>query len=613
MIFYSSRTGTTLAYAEAMLSELSHKYTHNTWNFGVILGDNTLPHHCRVRINGEPVDESQFKKFSHDYEIEVKARLSHTSASLNRAIDGLDAMLVNVALRIFDKQNVTTIAVSVASSSDKTGKSSSNSNNKEHIKDSEPTLDTVWSIERLIVELYQPKTVICGFEPLPTYEESLPDSWRSGLIYLMRHSIHVISAAQPNLVRIQLHSLAKAFGVTIELSQTLLSIPACKDTKLGIFGSKQHHYAALALSACQAWAYKHKLLRTRTQKQSFGSYSTSGTMSPMRTGTKQVPQSPFVTQIQNGLRDTPSWMLRGLGMARSTGQFYTAPTDEQSQANWHFSWAVTPGDFSQTGEWFNNIISGSDSPRILLIHLPESFIKTVRFRRESDGQWQESDYRDMLGALYAPLREVQWTCCVFAADILNESHVIESSVPPVLSQYVLREFWTQLSGVHTDQVFIAPSLGSALRLIESKCATRMVTTGGRIPVGSSPKAGSPGLGSRSMFFEPSRASPTLKPTQLLRPSPSSSNLLANSSRGGRTFSKAAMKSSASIDNFSEGRRKMSFGLGNDSTASLPTRTPRINAPLPPPPASAIHHSNMDILVTGSRSFIQSTLEITQKQ
>ncbi|KAJ1755522.1 hypothetical protein LPJ58_004175, partial [Coemansia sp. RSA 1591] len=135
MVFYSSRTGTTLAYAEAMLSELSHKYTHNTWNFGVILGDNTLPHHCRVRINGEPVDESQFKKFSHDYEIEVKARFSHTSASLNRAIDGLDAMLVNVALRIFDKQNVTTIAVSVASSSDKTGKSSSNSNNKEHIKD----------------------------------------------------------------------------------------------------------------------------------------------------------------------------------------------------------------------------------------------------------------------------------------------------------------------------------------------------------------------------------------------------------------------------------------------------------------------------------------------
>ncbi|KAJ2354403.1 hypothetical protein GGF43_003261 [Coemansia sp. RSA 2618] len=617
MVFYSSRSGTTLAYVEAMLSELAHKYPQNIWNYGVILSDSNLPLHCRVRINSEPVDSSLFKKCSHDYEIEVKARFGQAEASPSLAAGGLDAMLVNVALRIFEKQNVTTIAVSVAAGFDKAAESS-NSSDKGHVKDTELPPDKAWSIERLIVELFRPKAVICGFEPLPTYVEHLPASWRSGLIYLMRHPVHVISATQPKTVRIQLHNLAKAFGVTIELSQALASVPACKDMRLGIFGADQHHYAALALSACQAWAYKHGLLRARAHNHSLGSYSASAALSPMRTASKQAPQSPFVTQIQSGLRDTPPWMLRGLCAASSPGLFYTAPTDDRSQANWHFSWAETPDDFSRTGDWFSGICShGSTSPQLLLIHLPESFIKTVRFQRESDGQWMASDYREMLRSLYMPLRGVSWACCVFAADIMYESNVIESSVPPVLSQYVLREFWTQLSGMHTDQIFIAPSLASALRLIESKCATHMVMGNDKFaPSAEPPKAASPGLGSRSMFFEPtpaSRASPTLKPTQLLRPSPSSSNLLSNGTRAGRAFSKSAMKSTTSIDNLSDGRPKLSFGLKNDSTASLPLRTPRTNAPLPPLPAAAIHQSNMDILVTGSRSFIQSTLFIAQQK
>ncbi|KAJ1848920.1 hypothetical protein LPJ70_000770, partial [Coemansia sp. RSA 2708] len=468
MVFYSSRSGTTLAYVEAMLSELVHRYPQRIWNYGMVVSDSSLPLHHRIRINGEPVDSSLLKQCSHDYEMEIKARFGHADTTP-------DAMLANVALRIFEKENVSTIAVSVASPMYSTN-ADSPTTSPARTNEPEPASNAPWSIERLIVELFRPKSVICGFEPLPAYMEHLPEGWRSGLVYLMRHPVHVISAAQPRLVRIQLHSLVKAFGVTIELSQTLTSIPACKDAKLGIFGADQHHYAALALSACQTWAYKHGLLRARTHNQSLGSYSTSAAMSPIRAATKQVPPSPFQTQIQSSLRDTPPWMLRGLSTASSSGLFYTAPVDGRSQANWHFSWAETPADFARAGEWFSSVSQHSASPRILLIHLPESFIKTVQYSRESDGQRQEADYREMLHSLYLPLRGMSWACCVFAADILHESHVIESSVPPVLSQYVLREFWTQLSGVHTDQVFIAPSLASALRLIESKCATHMVTS-----------------------------------------------------------------------------------------------------------------------------------------
>ncbi|KAJ2159264.1 hypothetical protein GGF46_003148 [Coemansia sp. RSA 552] len=607
MLVYGASSGTTVAYIESVFRELSLKASQRMWNYGVVIGDSSVPLRNRIRVNSEPVESELFKECSAACADEAESSSSSSNGAGEReqapplGPGTVDAMLTNIALRAFDKENVTTAIIALACRPEDLDNAAG-----------EGSSDMLWSVERLVLELFQPKMVICCLEAMPVYAERLPSHWHRGLAYLARQPVHVISSVQPKPVRVQLEQLEATCGIAIETPQPLMVVPACKDLRLGIFGPDQHQYAALALAACQAWAQRHGLLRSRT-------HSPPIAHSPVSTPGRQTPQSTLQIHAQAALRDAPPWMLRGLSAARCPGYFYTAPMGDKSQANWHYCWAETPGDFARTGAWFNSVCqNNSANPRILLIHFPESFVKTVQYRREADGKLVAADYRELLQSLYPPLRDIAWTCCVFAADILHESHVIESNVPPVLSQYVLREFWAQLTGLRTDQIFIAPSLLSARRLIESKCATHLVSMSGKtagVPPGTteSPSAPSLDLGSQSMIFEPSSVP---KPAQLLRSSPSASNLHAPSPRPSRPFTKsAAMRSSTSIDNLTEGRGKQLPGLGgpgNESTASLPLRTPRKNAPLPPPPASAIHYSNVDILVTGSRSFVQSTLFIAQQ-
>ncbi|KAJ2808722.1 hypothetical protein H4R20_000698 [Coemansia guatemalensis] len=622
VFIHSTRTGTALTYIESMLKELSGKHAQLAWSFGVILSDSSMSFRSRIRIDGEVVDNDLFEMCSRNYKLEVKARFSSPDPSTPSVTNSLDAVLVNVALRIFEKLNITTIAICMACPDSEAGthKVSSESSERNGEVDSGKSVDpqnTGWSVERLVVELYRPNTLICGLEPLPSYIEHLPESWHKSLMYLMRHQAHVISSVQPKQVRMELHSLAKAFGVTIELAQSLDMVPACKDLTLGVFGPEQHHFAALALAACQVWAYRHGLLRIRAQNQSLGMNGMSMVYGLMRTSPKQAPQSPFQVHIQSSLRSTPPWMIRGLCGAQYPGFLYSQPTSEHALANWHYSWAETPDDFSRTGTWFNSVCQkNSLNWRILLIHLPESFIETARYRREADGKWQVADYRKILWSLFLPLRSVSWTCCVFVADIMGESNVIKTNVPPALTQHVLREFWTQLTGLRPDQILIAPSLASAQQLIASKCAThQVISSDGPIAQRRDtdpPRPVSPELGSRSMYFEPSAAQ---KPPHPLKQSPSSSNIAAPTTRPLRAFSRsAAMKSSTSFENYSESRRKMSFGfgggIGNASTSSLPLKTLRLNAALPPPPSTSTPSPthNTDVLVTGSKYFIQATLQ-----
>ncbi|KAJ2081387.1 hypothetical protein H4R24_002373 [Coemansia sp. RSA 988] len=626
VLIQSTRTGTALTYIESMLKELSGKQTQLAWSFGVILSDSSMSFRSRIRIDGETVDNDLFELCSRNYKLEVKARFSSADPSTPSVTNSLDAVLVNVALRIFEKLNITTIVVCMAwpDSGAGTYKETGGCGERSSEVDSDESSDSQnagWSVERLVVELYRPNTLICGLEPLPSYTEHLPESWHKSLMYLMRHKAHVISSAQPNQVRMELHSLAKIFGVTIELAQSLEMVPACKDLTLGVFGPEQHHFAALALAACQVWAYRHGILRIRAQNHSIGTSGMAMTYGLMRTSPKQAPQSPFQAHIQSSLRSTPPWMLRGLCSAQCPGFLYTPPSSEHALANWHYSWAETPDDFSRAGIWFKDVCEKSSSNwRVLLIHLPETFIETTRYQRDADGKWQVSDYREMLWSLFLPLRSISWSFCIFVADIMGESNVTKPNVPPTLTQHVLREFWTQITGIRPDQILVAPSLTSALQLIASKCATHQaISSDGPIVQKrdtDSPRPVSPELGSRSMYFEPSAAQ---KSSHQPRQSPPNTNLATPTTRPLRAFSRsAAMKSSTSFEHYSESRRKMSFGFGssagNASTSSLPLKTLRLNAALPHPPSanSLTPMHNTDVLVTGSKYFIQSTLLIPHK-
>ncbi|KAJ2855738.1 hypothetical protein GGI22_004028 [Coemansia erecta] len=618
--------GTTLSYIESTLKQLSLKgSTQDKWSYGVIVGDDSMQPYNRIRVNGEAVDSHRYAQLS----TEFLQRAGVDKGHLRRLSedDRVNVTLTSVALQIFEQENVNAIAVSIpcppgapatatSSNQDPCTNAGSDSATTETDKIGDPHQEA-GAIEKLVVEEFCPKHIICGFEPLPAYCDIFPEPWRRSLTYLMRRPTHVISSLQPRLVRMQLHGLAKIFGVTIELTQPLTALPACKDIQLGIYGQDQQQYAALALALCQAWAFKHGLLRSRAHAQGTSQYVAAIALSPLRPSSKLAPPSPYQTHIQAMLRDTPQWMLRGLSNASIPGQFYTPPSRPTSQANWHYSWAETPSEFSRTGSWFSETCKRTPSnPRILLIHLPESFIEMVQHRDEETGQWMASDYRGMLQSLYLPLRRIEWTCCVFAANILHESNVMESSVPPVLSQYVLRDLWAQLSGLRIDQIFIAPSLVSALQHVASRFA--MKQTGHA----EAAAAMSPVIGSRSAIFEPPG---TPKQPQLLRPSPSASNLLASATtRPARAFSRTvALKGTTSFENIREGRRKLSFGFGgsagNESTASLPTRAaPLPSLPLevttPSTPASTPTPSgpNIDILVTGSKSFVLSTISAAQQ-
>ncbi|KAJ2037423.1 hypothetical protein H4S03_002983 [Coemansia sp. S3946] len=607
-----------------MLKQLASRYPEHTLNYGVVLRDHTLHPRDRIRINGSPVDSSVFELCSSECRKRLEIEGSRISQPGCSFVEKLDTMVVNIALRIFNHQNVTAIAIAMPHPPAIPAQAPTTASAAE----SSPDVAT-WYMEQLVMEIFCPKIVICGFEPLPSYTESLPEEWRKSLIYLMRRPVHVISASQPKLVRVQLHSLAKIFGITIELAQALSAFPACRDIQLGIFGPDQHQYAKLALAISQTWAFRHGLLRSRSQNQVGGEYTAAMALSPVRdAAAKPMPPSPYQTQIQTMLRDTSSWMLRGLANACNPGFFYSVSGESKHRPSWHYSWADTPSDFGRTGAWFNGVCQSAPTKhRLLLIHLPESFLSAVRYQHESDGTWLKCDYRELLKSLYVPLRNVAWSSCVFAADALNESNVIDSCVPPTLAQYALRDYWAQLTGLSTDQIHIAPSLTCALKLITAKCAVMPQTESSSRQAYTNSSRSDPPSSMLPSFFSTRNgtllesASPTLRPSQLVQPSPSGgSSMLLSHSRPSLALSRSAVvKPTTSADNLREIRRKLSFGIssgnsgsyGTDLTASLPFRSPRQLLPLPAISDLPVTPP-FDILVTGSKSFVRTTLSVTQR-
>ncbi|KAJ2492983.1 hypothetical protein IWW37_000987 [Coemansia sp. RSA 2050] len=625
---YCHSSGSTLLYLESMLKQLASRYPENTLNYGVVLRDHTLHPRDRIRVNGNPVDSSAFELCSSECRKKLETEGLQICQPGCSFVEKLDTMVVCIALHIFNRLNITAIAISIPHPPVLPAQAH---NAAAAAAASESSSDTATlCMEQLVIGIFCPKIVICGFEPLPSYADSLPEEWRKSLVYLMSRPVHVISASQPKPVRVQLLSLTKIFGLTIELAQALTAFPACKDIRLGIFGPDQHQYAKLALAISQTWAFRHGLLRSRSQNQAGGEYTAAMALSPIRDATaKPVPPSPYQTQIQSMLRDTSSWMLRGLTNACYPGFFHSVSGESAHRPSWHYSWADTPSDFARTGAWFNGVCQSAPTRhRMLLIHLPESFLSAVRYQLESDGTWLKCDYRELLKALYIPLRSVAWSSCVFAADTLNESNVIDSCVPPTLAQYALRDYWAQLTGLCADQIHIAPSLACAVKIITAKCVViPQAEPSSRQAYYANGSRSDPHSSMLPSYFSPRNgtllesASPTLQPSQLVQPSPSSStNMLLSRSRPSLALTRSvAIKPATSAENLRDVRRKLSFGIGSsntgsygaDLTASLPFRSPRQLLPLPTISDLPVTPP-FDILVTGSKSFVRSTLSITQR-
>ncbi|KAJ2639810.1 hypothetical protein GGF44_002638, partial [Coemansia sp. RSA 1694] len=254
---YCHSSGTTLLYLESMLKQLASRYPEHTLNYGVVLRDHTLYPRDRIRVNGSPVDSSIFEQCSSECRQKLEAEGSRISQLGCSFVERLDTMVVSIALRIFDRQNVTAIAMAMPHPPATPGAAAPTPTPSGADTSSPATAATSWYMEQLVMEVFGPKIVICGFEPLSGYAESIPEEWQKSLVYLMRRPVHVISASQPKLVRVQLHSLAMLFGITIELAQALTAFPACRDLQLGIFGPDQHQYAKLALAISQTWAFRH--------------------------------------------------------------------------------------------------------------------------------------------------------------------------------------------------------------------------------------------------------------------------------------------------------------------------------------------------------------------
>ncbi|KAJ1734677.1 hypothetical protein LPJ61_000952 [Coemansia biformis] len=622
VIVYSTRAGTTLAYIESMLTELSRRHPHRAWSYGVVLGENGGGMRGRVRVNGSPVDGSLLDQCCRDCELEISARFGPGAAAAHPGAGDADAMLVNVALRVFEKLNVTTVALA-ASHPGHTSEAPADAD--EHSTGGVPGATppagpqgAPWSVERLVMELHRPKVVVCGLEPLPAYLARLPEDWRKGLIYLTRHPVHIVSSAQPGAVRTQLHGLATVFGVAIECAPPLEDVPACVGLAPGIFGPEQGLFAALALAACQAWACQHGLPLPLAFDRAARAASTCAVHSPVRAPARQATNKSPQMEAGGPLHDAPQWMVHGLSAARCPGTFYTLPADDAGGAEWHYGWAETPSEYRRVGAWFGDACKENGaSMRMLLIHLPQPVIARFRYLQEADGTWQSADYRELLLSLHHPLRSAPWTFCVFTADLCCESRGTECHVPSALPQYIPREFWADVAGLRADQIAIVPSLAGALQLIDARCRTHQPVPGDRpgpsqlsvdSPATPSPVASPPGAAPIDAALEPA-AAPALRPIHLIWPSSSVSNLaLPQSARSPRVFGKsAAAASTTSIDRLVEARGRTPGAFGSMSAASLPLRAHRTNAPLPALPAAAQPRPATAILVVGSRSFVQSAL------
>lgn len=585
---YCQNTGTTLDYLQSMMQQLLRGQYPNkqALSYGMILPGYSLRPRDRIHINGQPVDSDVFDRCS----LQCKERLDTYGISISSPSwpvnERLDAVVVSIALYVFKYYNVSTICVALPLTQEiPVSNAPSLLTEAAQLPDSPET--TTWYAERLVVDNFQPKTIVCGVEPLPAYTSSLSEEWRRSLIYLMQQqNTRIISSTQPRPVRMQLYSLAKIFDLSVDMAQSLSAYPACKGLQLGIYGPEQHHFAKLALAISQFWAAHNGLVNS--------SYYSSSPLSNSQNSTQGIPRS------------VPLWMVRGIADAHSNGLFHTIYADFSTSSNWHYSWAETPGDFGRAGMWFNTVCQKTPpSQKILLIHLPESFLSTVRYQDEEDGTWRGCDYRELLRQLYIPIRGIELTGCVFAADILNETNVIDSNVPPTLPQYALRDYWSQITGMNTEQISIAPSLASALKTIATSC--NMLSIGDTLEaVPESPVVMSPLVQHGKSYFEPSCATGSLSPISQFNNSVDSQTTITSNS---------TLKNATSVDNLRELRRKVSHGVinvGSVSTISLPSRVHQrqgLPQSLLTPPSSG---AKLDILVTGSRSFVHSTLSVAHR-
>ncbi|KAI8320436.1 hypothetical protein GQ54DRAFT_213467 [Martensiomyces pterosporus] len=621
---YSGPAGTTMVYLESMLSQLVRQQPNHTLHYGMILDSHSLHPRERIRVDGETVDSSLFEECSRECLELLKQGRGGLHQSYGRnAQERLDMLLIEIAMKVFERRNVTTIAVSIpqpaVSAIELMGLLPSAYGSTSTTQDW-ANKGTRRFTEQIVMEAFKPSTVTCGFEPLPAYSEQLPDEWRRRLIYLMRQPIQIISSSQPKIVRLQLQSIARIFGIAVEFAPSLSVFPECTNIQMGIFGPSQHRFAKLALAMCQSWAYRTGIIKhpgassdTRERMASPAHRSPGrGPASPRHTQHRQhQPPTPTSTLLQVPPRNPPSWMIHGLTEARCPGRFYSSAGGTRVLANWHYNWAEMPDDFARTGTWFNAVCQRSSSnSRILLIHLPESFIASVRYRGEADGKWQTSDYRELLRSLYMPMRNIAWSYCVFAADMLYESNIIDSNVPPALSQHVLRDYWAQISGLHADQIHIAPSLAGALRFISSKCPSQSAASPSRSQHSASSQSTSPPHSYQSTH---AHVSPTLKASHSPLPSPASTSTASSrrpsvlASSLGLSGKSMGKNQTISIENLRSRRRKFSVALNiqaNETSASLPARIRKQETEAAAPRA--------DILVTGSKSFVQSTILVTHR-
>ncbi|KAJ1937940.1 hypothetical protein FBU59_004602, partial [Linderina macrospora] len=456
---------------DSMLAQLRASHPGAAPNYGIILDDHALHPRERITVCGEPVDSVLFNNTVKEVLEEIQSRQPQRAraATQKSATEKLDDLLVDIALRVFEKQHVTLVAIAVSEPAPTPVDAMGLLPSAYKPKDRKQHDDTNF-LEHKVMAKFKPETILCGFESLPGYAEQLPSNWRARLMYMLRHPIQIVSSSQPRIVRMQLNSVAQIFSIPVVFAPSLSTMAACKGIQLGVFGPGQNRSAKLALALCQAWTEecglaKHHPITQGIERAEKKIPSTITLRAPLRR-----PSVTAAGPISLTVHTAP-WMIRGLVSAQCPGRFYSVVGKTRIAASWHFNAAETPADYSHTGEWFASL--KASSPRVLLIHLPDSFISSVRYRSESTGNWLTADYRDLLRNLHRPLRKQAWSHCIFATNALYESNVIDSNVPPELSQHVLRDYWTELTGMAQEQIYIAPSLASALKFIAARFSPQM--------------------------------------------------------------------------------------------------------------------------------------------
>ncbi|KAJ2009323.1 hypothetical protein GGI04_000572, partial [Coemansia thaxteri] len=96
-----------------MLKQLALRYPERTLNYGVIMQNPALHPRDRIRVNSAPVHSGLFELCSRECKQDLDLDESRIHQSGRSFKEKLDTLVTCIALRIFDRENVSTIAIAM--------------------------------------------------------------------------------------------------------------------------------------------------------------------------------------------------------------------------------------------------------------------------------------------------------------------------------------------------------------------------------------------------------------------------------------------------------------------------------------------------------------------